>query len=104
MACEILPGNIGTISGTRQMMKHVFLSSDPKMVRLVVVDYDIYNRVMRALHSKSLIGYFADLNKQVCWFQAPWHIYKAFAIATWKHFAAFIFADLWLDTYDSACP
>ena len=26
MACEILPGNIGTISGTRQMMKHVLLS------------------------------------------------------------------------------
>ena len=70
----------------------------------MVVDYDIFNRVVRAFLSDSLVGYFDVLQRNVIIFQAPWHIFKTLAISMWKYFAPFIFADLWIEAYQKRCP
>ena len=50
------------------------------------------------------MGAFESLNSRFLFFQAPWHIYKRMAEASWQYFAPLFLADLWLSTYQSAAP
>ena len=98
---DILPIECGTVAGTDKILmdaleiacenvksKYVFLSED----------YDIYWRIHKLCWSRSLVGSYPEVKKQIVLILAPWHIYKNLSCSVWKFFGPLILADTWLQT------